>query len=160
VLRYRGIGEAMRYWDEFERAARVLNVKTTFYEARELHDIDRAFSLVVQSRADALFVGPSALTVSRFKEIATFAMAQHLPAASGLREFVYVGGLCSFGPDLREISVRAASYVDKILKGAKPADLPVEQPTKFELVINLKTAKALDVTVPPTLLARADEVIE
>ncbi|MBI3758524.1 MAG: ABC transporter substrate-binding protein [Deltaproteobacteria bacterium] len=160
VLRYRGIGEAMRYWDEFEKAAKVLNIKTTFYEVRELPDVDRAFSLVIQSRPDALFVGPSALTASRVKEIATFAAARRLPAASGFREFAHRGGLCSFGPDLREIYDRAAIYVDKILKGAKPADLPVEQPTKFELVINLKTANALGLSIPAKLLARADELFE
>jgi putative tryptophan/tyrosine transport system substrate-binding protein len=89
-----------------------------------------------------------------------FAAQRHLPAIYDAREFVDSGGLISYGPNLLAIQLRVAEYVDKIFKGAKPGDLPVEQPTKFELVINLKTAKALGLTVPPTLLARADEVIE
>jgi putative ABC transport system substrate-binding protein len=96
----------------------------------------------------------------RRKEIVAFAATHHIPAAYGMREMAEAGGLISFGPDLTDMFRRAAGYVDKIFKGANPADIPVEQPTKFELVINLKTAKALGLTVPPALLARADEVIE
>jgi putative ABC transport system substrate-binding protein len=100
------------------------------------------------------------LTVSFRKRIADFAVGQRLPSLHGIREFVAAGGLISYGANLADLSRRAAYYVDKIFKGAKPADLPVQQPTKFEMVINLKTAKALGLTVPPSLLANADEVIE
>jgi putative ABC transport system substrate-binding protein len=100
------------------------------------------------------------LTASYRKHIADFAAGQQLPSLHGIREFVAAGGLISYGANLADLSRRAAYYVDKIFKGAKPTDLPVQQPTKFELVINLTTAKAIGLTIPPTLLARADEVIE
>jgi putative ABC transport system substrate-binding protein len=100
------------------------------------------------------------LTVDYRKRIADFATEQQLPSLFGAREFVAVGGLFSYGTDLADVTRRSAGYVDKILKGANPADLPVQQPTKFDLVINLTTAKTLGLTVPPSLLARADEVIE
>jgi putative ABC transport system substrate-binding protein len=108
----------------------------------------------------ALITVEDPLTVGQRKRIADFAASNRLPATYGLKEFVNAGGLMAYGANLAEMYRRAAGYVDKILKGAKPADLPIEQPTKFELVINLKAANALGLEVPPTLLARADEVIE
>ena len=109
--------------------------------------------------ADSLFMFGDPFTSAHQRRILDFAAKSRLPAMSQAREFVEAGGLMSYGPSLRDLYRRAATYVDKILKGAKPADLPVEQPMKFELVISLKTAKALGLTIPPTLLFQADEVI-
>ena len=109
---------------------------------------------------DALIVVEDPFTVSSQKQITDFARTNRLPAIYGLREFVQTGGLMAYGASLPDLRQRAASYVDKILKGAKPTDLPIEQPTKFELIVNLKTARALGLEVPATLLFRADEVIE
>jgi putative ABC transport system substrate-binding protein len=115
---------------------------------------------VTRERAGALLVAADGMFLLHRARIADLAAKTRLPAMYGLREYVDAGGLAVYGPSLRENFRRAATYVDKILKGAKPADLPVEQPTKFELVINLKTAKALGLTIPPSLLLRADEVIQ
>ena len=123
-------------------------------------DFDGAFEAVRKQRPDAMITAEDPLTFNYRKRIADFATAQQLPSLSGLSEFAKAGGLLSYGPNEVDYTRRAAGYVDKILKGAKPADLPVQQPTEFELVINLKTAKALGITIPPSLLARADEVIE
>jgi putative tryptophan/tyrosine transport system substrate-binding protein len=123
-------------------------------------DFDATFEAVKRLRPDALITVEDPLTASNRKRIADFAVGQQLPSLHGIREFVAAGGLISYGANLADLSRRAAHYVDKIFKGAKPADLPVQQPTKFEMVINLKTAKALGVTVPPSLLSNADEVIE
>ena len=112
------------------------------------------------SRTDALYVPADPLVNSNRIRINTLALGARLPTMFGIREYVEAGGLISYGPNIPDLFRRAAEYVDKILRGAKPADLPVEQPTKFDLVINLTTAKALGLTVPPTVLARADEVIE
>jgi putative ABC transport system substrate-binding protein len=111
-------------------------------------------------RADTLFVDADPLFLPHRTRIIDLAATSRLPAFSQLREYVEAGGLMSYGPSFHDIYRRAATYVDKILKGAKPADLPVEQPTKFELVINLKTAQVLGLTLPPTLLFQADEVIQ
>jgi putative ABC transport system substrate-binding protein len=113
-----------------------------------------------RSRVEALYVCNDPLVATSGVRISAAAVEVRLPTMFGVREYVEVGGLMSFGPSFPDLYRRTADYVDKILRGAKPSDLPVEQPTKFELVINLKTAKALGLTVPPTLLARADEVIE
>ncbi len=143
-----------------EVAGRALGVRLQFVEARGPADFDRAFSDMTRARAGALTVLASNMILGERRRLAELAAKNRLAAVYPLREFVDAGGLMAYGPDLVDVFRRAATYVDKILKGAKPADLPVEQPTKFELVINLKTAKALGLTVPPTLLNRADEVIE
>jgi putative ABC transport system substrate-binding protein len=116
--------------------------------------------MISRARAEALFVGPGPVAYADRGLIAQFATRAQLPSSFAFRESVALGGLMSYGVSVVDLFRRAATYVDKILKGANPGELPVEQPTKFELVINLKTAKALGLTVPPTLLARADEVIE
>ena len=119
-----------------------------------------AFALIVRERADTLYVAPSAANHANRRLIVEFAAKNRLPAMYGRREFVEAGGLISYGVDTADLFRRAAGYIDKILRGARPADLPVEQPTKFQLVVNLKAAKMLGLTVPATLLAQADEVIE
>ena len=119
-----------------------------------------AVATAAKSRADALFVLTTAVFFRERAQIAQLAVNNRLPAVFALREFADAGGLMSYGTNLPEMFRRAATYVDRILKGAKPADLPIEQATKFELVINLKTAKALGLTIPPSLLQRADEVIQ
>jgi len=148
-------------YKETEVAARSPHVELQSIEVSRVEDLDRAFSEVTQGRAQALIVASgNPVTVARRAQGASFAQRSGLPSIYGLREYVDDGGLMSYGPSTADLYRRAATYVDKILKGTKPADLPVEQPTKFELVINLKTAKALGLTIPPSLLARADEVIE
>jgi putative ABC transport system substrate-binding protein len=143
-----------------EVAARALGMQLQFVEARGPDDFDRAFSEMTRARAGTLTVVGSSMFVSERRRLVDLAAKNRLPAVYPLREFVDAGGLMAYGPDLADLFRRAATYVDKILKGAKPGDLPVEQPTKFELVINLKTAKALGLTIPPSLLLRADQVIE
>jgi len=145
---------------EAEAAARALGVRLQFVEARGPEDFDRAFSEMTKARAGALTVLPGSMFVNERRRLVDLAAKNRLPAVYPWREGVADGGLMSYGPDLADLFRRAATYVDKILKGAKPADLPVEQPTKFEFVINLKTAKALGLTIPQTLLLRADQVIE
>jgi putative ABC transport system substrate-binding protein len=141
-----------------EAAARTLDVQLEVVEVRGPDEFDRAFSTM--ARADALIVFASAMLFSERRRIVALAAKSRLPAMFNNRESVEIGGLISYGASLTDLSRRAATYVDKILKGAKPADLPIEQPTKVDLVINLKTAKALGLTIPPSLLQRADQVIE
>jgi ABC-type uncharacterized transport system substrate-binding protein len=143
-----------------EVAAQALEVRLQFLEARGPADFDRAFSEMTRARADALTVLTSSMLFGERRRLVDLAAKNRLPAVYPWREGVDAGGLMAYGPDLADLLRRAATYVDKILKGAKPGDLPVEQPTKFELVINLKTAKALGLTIPSSLLQRADQVIE
>jgi putative tryptophan/tyrosine transport system substrate-binding protein len=143
-----------------EAAGRTLGVRLQFLEVRGPKDFDRAFADMTRARAGALTDLEGPVFWSERKRIVDLAAKNRLPAVYALREFVDVGGLMSYGPDFADLWRRAAAYVDKILKGVKPADLPVEQPTKFELIINLKTAKALGLTIPPSVLGRADQVIE
>ncbi|MET3839938.1 ABC transporter substrate-binding protein [Bradyrhizobium sp. OAE829] len=141
-------------------AARALGIQLQFVQARDPVDIDKAFSEITGARADALTVLVSGMLLGERRRLVDLAAENRLPVIYTFRELVDAGGLMSYGPSLDGLFRRAASYVDKILKGTKPADLPVEQPTKLELVINLKAAQALGLTVPPTLVARADQVIE
>jgi putative ABC transport system substrate-binding protein len=144
---------------EIKAAARTLGLEVATVEIRKAEEIAPAIE-PLKGRTDALYVVTEALANTHRSQINTLALDARLPTMHGEKGFVEAGGLMSYGPSLADLYRRAALYVDKILKGAKPADLPVEQPTQFELVINLKTAKLLDLTVPSTLLARADEVIE
>ena len=141
-------------------SAQALGVQLQVVEARGPADLDRAFLEISAKGASALVVLTTPVFGIERQRIADLAAKNRLPTVYASRNYVDVGGLMSYGPNFADLHRRAASYVDKILKGAKPSDLPVEQPTKFEFVINLKTAKALGIEVPPTLLARADEVIE
>jgi putative ABC transport system substrate-binding protein len=143
-----------------EVAGRALGVRLQVVEARGPADFDRAFSDMTRGRAGALTVLPSAMFNTERRRLVDLAAKNRLPAVYISRESVDAGGLMSYGPDLADMFRRAATYVDKILKGTKPGDLPVEQPTKFELIINLKTAKVLGLTIPQSLLQRADEVIQ
>jgi ABC-type uncharacterized transport system substrate-binding protein len=145
---------------EADVAARALGVRLQFVEARVPADLDRAFSDMTRARADALTVLPNNMFLRERRRLVDLAAKHRLPAVYTVREYVDAGGLMAYAPNLADVVRRAATYVDKILRGAKPADLPVEQPTKFELVINLKTAKALGLTIPPSLLLRADQVID
>jgi putative ABC transport system substrate-binding protein len=145
---------------ETEDAARVLRIEVSPIAVRTAGELDNVYGLVGRQRPDALVVVQDFLTLSYRTQIADFALKHRIPSMHSGREFAEAGGLMSYGPDLVDLVRRAAGYADKILKGARPADLPVEQPTKFELIINLKTAKVLDLTIPPSLLARANEVIE
>ena len=141
-------------------AAQALGIRLSIIELRGPEDLETAFAKIERDRPQALIATPTGLLVAHGREVIAFAAKNRLPAVYGFRELVAGGGLMSLSASLSDIAARGASYVDKILKGAKPADLPIEQPTKFELVINLKTAKALGLTIPQTLLLRADEVFE
>jgi putative ABC transport system substrate-binding protein len=144
---------------EAQAAAHTLGLEVVRSEIRRAEDLAPAFE-ALKGAAQALYVCPDATINANHARINTLALGARLPTMHGVREYVEAGGLMSYGPNLADLYRRAADYVDKILRGAKPADLPVEQPTKFDLVINLVAAQALGLTVPPTLLARADEVIE
>jgi ABC-type uncharacterized transport system substrate-binding protein len=145
---------------EVKTAAPSLGVQLQLLEVRGPDEFDSAFSAMAKERVGALLVVADSMLIFHQKRLVDLAARSRLPVACGTRESVEAGGLMSYGPSVRDLFRRAATYVDKILKGAKPGDLPVEQPTKFELVINLKTAKALGLTIPRSLLGRADEVIE
>jgi putative ABC transport system substrate-binding protein len=145
---------------EADVAARALGMRLQVVEARGPEDFDRAFSDMTRARADAVTVQSTNIFFIERTRLADVAAKHRLPAIFLVRDFVQAGGLMSYGANVADLHRRAATYVDKILKGAKPGDLPVQQPTKFELVINLKTAKAIGLTIPPSVLARADQVIE
>jgi putative ABC transport system substrate-binding protein len=143
-----------------EAAARRLGIHIQSLEVRRPGDFDGAFQAAMRERAEALVVASSRFTNSNRSRIEEFTSKQRIPLVTGWGPWARAGSLMSYGPDLDTLARRAATHVDKILKGAKPADLPVEQPTKFELVFNLKTAKTLGLRIPPSLLARADQIIE
>jgi putative ABC transport system substrate-binding protein len=161
ILRNPNTSTHIPYSKEAERVAKILGVTIQFAEMEASNDkgLDHALGAVINERANALLVTPHPFFVDRRQQIVDFAARHKLPAIYFSSVFVNDGGLMSYGPNSENLWRRAAIYVDKILKGAKPADLPVEQPTKFELVINLKTAKQIGVTIPPNVLARADRVI-
>ena len=145
-------------WWTMQELAPTIRVTLQSVEIRDRGSIDDAFAAIIRDRAEGIIVGSD--PVNGQARIIEFAAANHLPAISAFRGYVASGGLMSYGPNLHELGRRVAAYVDKIFKGARPADLRVEQPTTFELVINLKTAKSLGLTIPHSLLLCADEVIE
>jgi putative tryptophan/tyrosine transport system substrate-binding protein len=147
-------------WEEFKNATRSLGIEPLLLDVRKPEDVVRAFDTAGMQRANALAVGNDTVTHASRRQIVELAAQRRLAAIYATREFVDAGGLIAYSVNYADLYRRAATYVDKILKGAKPADLPVEQPTKFDLVINLKTAKALGLEIPDKLLALADEVIE
>jgi putative ABC transport system substrate-binding protein len=148
------------FWMEADKAAKGLGLKLQSLEVRSPEDIDTAFESMLKERIGAFVTLPDPLLTGQRVRIADLAAKTHLPGIAAFRENTEAGTLMAYGPSLAANRRRAAVFVDKILKGAKPGDLPIEQPTKFELVINLKTAKALGLTIPPSLVQRADEVIE
>jgi len=154
-----GNDQTMLEMSETEAAAKTLNLDVARLEIRRTQDIAPAFE-ALNPHADALYVVVDQLVVANLMRILTFALSTRLPMIFSTRDFVRSGGLMSYGPNYADLFRRAADYVNRILRGAKPADMPVEQPTKFELVLNLTTAKALGVTVPETFLLRADDVVE
>jgi len=144
---------------ELDAQAKPLRFRLQIVEVRGADDFSKAFSSIAKQRAQALIELPNPLFHSNSNRIVDFALKNKLPTIFHSKDFVETGGLMAYGADFTDLYRRAAVLVDKILKGAKPADLPVEQPTKFELVINLKTAKQIGMTIPPNVLARADRVI-
>jgi putative tryptophan/tyrosine transport system substrate-binding protein len=145
---------------EVEATGRALKMQLQVLEARIPQEIDSAFAAMTRERAGAVVILADAIFTNQRRQIAELSIKGRLPSVYGVREYAEAGGLMDYSVDSLYLEGRAAIYVDKILKGAKPADLPIEQPTKFELIINLKTAKALGLTIPASLLARADQVIE
>ncbi len=143
-----------------EAAARALGVQLQLVEVRGPNELDRAFSTMIRARVEAILVFPSTGLFNERKRIVDLAAKHRLPSMSMAKEFMELGGLIAYGASISDLLRRSATYVDKILKGAQPGDLPVEQPTKFELTINRKTAKALGLTIPVSVLLQADRVIE
>ena len=156
-LANRGTALSLR---DAENSAKSLGVVVQAFEVRGPQDLDATFLAMKRARVDGLIFGENTLFLADRRHIANLALIHRLPMMVATKEYAEAGALISYGTDYPDLFRRAATYVDKILKGAKPADLPIEQPTKFALVINLKTAKALGLTIPPSLLLRADEVIE
>jgi putative ABC transport system substrate-binding protein len=153
-------GSAPLHWRNTQAAGQVVGVTLQSVEMREPRELPSAFGIMTRERAQAVVVLPDPILFAHLAEVVGLAAQHRLPVVYEYREFADAGGLLSYGTSLADLWRRATTYVDRILKGAKPADLPVEQPTKFDLVINLKTAKALGLTIPPAVLARADEVIQ
>ena len=147
-------------WKTIQGLAPALGLTLQSVELRDRKDIDDGFAAIIRERAEGVIVDSDPVNGSNQTRIVEFTAANRLPAIYVWRRYVDAGGLMSYGPSFYELWRRAATYVDKILRGESPADLPVEQPTKFELVVNLQTAKALELTIPPSILARADEIIE
>ena len=145
---------------EMEAAAKALGLKLLSLEVRSLDDFEGAFARAKRERAQALITTPGPLINTQQRQVLDFAAKNRLPAMYPTSEFVEAGGLMSYAPNYTDLWRRAADFVDKILKGTKPADIPVEQPTKFEFLVNLKAAKQIGVTIPPNVLARADRVIK
>jgi len=143
-----------------QSAAQGGSVKVLPVEARTAQEIENAFPVMTQAKAEAVIVATDALFIQHYRKIAELAAKNRLPSSSTIREYAEAGGLTSFGPNLAEQFRRAATYVDKIFKGTKPGDLPVEQITTFELCINARTAKALGLSIPQSLLLRADRVVD
>jgi putative ABC transport system substrate-binding protein len=155
-----GNASVPQQWDEMKRATLAFGIQTQLYDVRKPEDIGPAFDAAIAQRIDALAVGTDSVFITSQLRVVELAAEHRLPAIYATREFVDAGGLLSYGAHYPDLYRRAASYVDKIFKGAKPGELPVEQPTKLELVINIKTAKALGLDVPFHLQQRADEMIE
>jgi putative ABC transport system substrate-binding protein len=144
---------------ETEQTARAVGATVQYHQVQTTADVQAAFDALVRDHADALLVFPERVTMAHRQQLAAFAVTHRLPSVFGWREYVDAGGLMSYGPNRLATAKQLAVYVDKVLQGAKPADLPVQQPMTFELVIHLKTAQALGLSIPPTLLFQADEVI-
>ena len=152
---------ALLDFKQLEEPARSMGVQLQSIEVSRADDLARGFSAIIDARAEALMVlSPNPVTFANQGQLVSFAQRHRLPSIYGVHEYVDGGGLMAYGASVRAAYRRAAFFVDRILKGARPGDLPVEQPTTFELVINAKTAKALGMTIPPSLLSRADRVID
>jgi putative ABC transport system substrate-binding protein len=146
-------------WKESQTPARALGLQLHSLEVGKANDFDKAFAEAMRARVGAVAIAPNSQVARNLRRVADLAIGSRLPTIFQITEFVEVGGMMAYGPDRSDLFRRAAGYVDKILRGRKPADLPVERPMKFELLINLKTAKQIGLTIPPNVLARADRVI-
>jgi putative ABC transport system substrate-binding protein len=160
VMAYPGHPGEERELKETQITAQALKTVLHYFSVTNPTDIDKAFGVIAKEHTDAILAFPDPITMAHRTQIAEFAVRRRLPSVFGWKDYVEAGGLMSYGPNLNESWRRVAVYVDKILKGTKPADLPVERPAKFEFVINLKTAKQIGVTIPPNVLVRADKVIK
>jgi putative tryptophan/tyrosine transport system substrate-binding protein len=160
VLAYPGHPGEERELKETQLAAQALKIVLHYLSVSNPADIDKAFSVIAKEHTDAILAFPDPITMAHRTQIAEFAVRRRLPSFFGWKDYVEAGGLMSYGPNLDESWRRVAVYVDKILKGTKPADLPSERPSKFEFIINLKTAKQIGLTIPPNVLVRADKVIK
>ncbi len=160
LLNPANVTNAQMTLQELEAAARAMALQIQIFNASTSSEIDSAFAALVRRRPDAVFVAPDSFYNTRREQLSTLAARHAIPAVYAVRDYVEAGGLMSYGPDIAEMFHRVGAYTGKILNGKRPEDLPVEQVAKFELVINLKTAKTLGLTIPPSLLLRADEVIQ